>query len=200
MPNESKVSVAERIGLSGYSTDSDGIGGIIKIRPVDFRVEEFGRKISFDPKGRFTVAKVTLNNWETNRFIGKPAKILKISRNRIWFSGTKDKRAVTQQMFVIDAPEKKISNIDILNHICSSYLRIEVKDLPGVLSSITKTFAKNKISIKNLIQKPDKKNKTATIIIITHEGFEKNFKNLISNLISNKFVLKKPTFTRVEKV
>ena len=52
---------------------------------------------------------------------------------------------------------KKINKFNILNHSCSSYLRIEVKDLPGVLSSITKSFAKNKISIKNLIQVPDKK-------------------------------------------
>ena len=95
---------------------------------------------------------------------------------------------------------KKISKFDILNHLCSSYLRIEVKDQPGVLSTITKSFAKNKISIKNLIQKPNKKNKKATIIIITHENFEKNFNNLISNLTKNKFVLKKPTFIRIEKV
>ena len=95
---------------------------------------------------------------------------------------------------------KKISKFNILNHFCSSYLRIEVKDKPGVLSSITKIFAKNKISIKNLIQKPNKKNKKASIIIITHENMEKNFNNLISHLSRNKFVLKKPTFIRIEKV
>ena len=53
----------------------------------------------------------------------------------------------------------KISSFDISQHRCSSYLRIDVKDLPGVLSSITKIFSQNKISIKNLIQKPNKKNK-----------------------------------------
>ena len=95
---------------------------------------------------------------------------------------------------------KNISKFNILNHRCSSYLRIEVKDLPGVLSSITKNFAKNRISIKNLIQKPNRKNKKATIIIITHENLEKNFKNLILSLIKNKFVLKKPTFIRIENV
>ena len=79
-------------------------------------------------------------------------------------------------------------------------MRIEVKDLPGVLSSITKYFAKNKISIKNLIQKPYKKKKKASIIIITHENFEKNFSNLLLNLTKNKFVIKKPTFIRIETV
>ena len=94
----------------------------------------------------------------------------------------------------------KIIKFNILRHTSSSYFRIEVKDLPGVLSSITKIFAKNKISIKNLLQNPDKKNKKATIIIITHKNLEKNYNNLFSNLTKNKFVLKKPTFIRIEKV
>ena len=54
---------------------------------------------------------------------------------------------------------KKIRKFNILNHSCSSYIRVEVKDQPGVLSSITKVFAKSKISIKNLIQVPDRKKK-----------------------------------------
>ena len=95
---------------------------------------------------------------------------------------------------------KKISKFNILKHSCSSYLRIFVKDQPGVLSSITKIFAKNKISIKNLVQVPDKKNKKASIAIITHKSFEKNFQKLLSNLSNNKYVIKKPTFIRIEKV
>ena len=95
---------------------------------------------------------------------------------------------------------KKIKKFDLLNHTCSSYLRIEVKDLPGVLSSITKIFSINKISIKNLIQKPDKKKKNASIIIITHKSFERNFNKLLIQLFKNKFVLRKPTFIRIENV
>ena len=101
---------------------------------------------------------------------------------------------------VSSALRKKIAKFDISKHFCSSYLRIEVKDLPGVLSSITKIFANNKISIKNLIQNPYKKNKKASIIIITHENLEKNYNNLLLNLIRNKFVIKKPTFIRIEKI
>jgi len=95
---------------------------------------------------------------------------------------------------------KKIGKFNILSHFCSSYLRIEVKDQPGVLSSITKIFAKNKISIKNLIQIPDRKKKKASVVIITHENLEKNFNNLLANLYKNKFVLKKPIFIRIEKI
>jgi len=82
----------------------------------------------------------------------------------------------------------------------SLYLRLDVKDRPGVLSSITRTFTRYKISIKNLIQNPDKKNNKASIMIITHKNFEKNYNNLIVNLSKNKFILKKPTYIRIEKV
>jgi len=96
--------------------------------------------------------------------------------------------------------KKKLTKFDILKHASSSYLRIEVQDLPGVLSSITKIFAKNRISIKNLIQNPDKKNKKASIVIITYKNLEKNYKNLFLNLVKNKFVLKKPIFIRIENL
>ena len=95
---------------------------------------------------------------------------------------------------------RKIGRFNILNHSCSSYLRIEVKDQPGVLSSITKIFAKSNISIKNLIQIPDKKKKKATIIIITHQTLEKNFNSLLTSLYKNKFILKKPIFIRIENI
>ena len=94
---------------------------------------------------------------------------------------------------------KKINTYNSDLYFNSFYLRFEVKDKPGVLSSITKIFAKNKISIKNLIQKPNKKSNKASIIILTHENTEKNFNNLFKNLSKNKFVLKKPTFIRIEK-
>ena len=94
----------------------------------------------------------------------------------------------------------KISCYDINKYSNSFYFRIEVKDKPGVLSSIAKTFAKYNISIKNLIQNPDKKNNKASIIIITHKSLEKNYNNLISSLSKNRFVIKKPTFIRIEKI
>jgi homoserine dehydrogenase len=99
------------------------------------------------------------------------------------------------------SPYKKRKNIisfDRKKYLNSFYLRIELKDKPGVLSSISKTFSKNKISIKNLIQNPDKKNKKASVIIITHESIEQNFTNLLKNLSVNKYILKKPVSIRIE--
>ena len=79
----------------------------------------------------------------------------------------------------------------------SLYLRFEVKDKQGVLSSITNRLAKYKISVKRIIQTPDKKNKKATIVIITHKTTEINSKNCLSVFKKNKDIFKFPTLIRL---
>jgi homoserine dehydrogenase len=83
------------------------------------------------------------------------------------------------------------------NYKNSLYLRFEVKDKQGVLSSITNRLAKYKISVKRIIQTPDKKNKIATIVIITHKTTEINSKNCLSIFKKNKNILKFPTLIRL---
>lgn len=104
---------AQAIGLQGYATPHNGIGGVIKSRVTDFRVEEIATQVHLDNRGRFTVAKITLTNWETNRFCNQLSAKLRIPRNRVFFAGTKDKRAVTSQLFVIDAPMNKVSEVEL---------------------------------------------------------------------------------------
>jgi len=79
----------------------------------------------------------------------------------------------------------------------SLYLRFEVKDNQGVLSSITNRLAKYKISVKRIIQTPDKKNKKATIVIITHKTTEINSRKCLSVFKKNKNILKFPTLIRL---
>ena len=83
------------------------------------------------------------------------------------------------------------------NYTNSLYLRFEVKDKPGVLSSITNRLAKYRISVKRIIQTPDKKNKKATIIIISHKTTEINAKNCFSIFKTNSNILKFPTLIRL---
>ena len=79
----------------------------------------------------------------------------------------------------------------------SLYLRLEVKDKPGVLSQITKLLANNKISIERVIQIPDHKKKSASIVIITHKATESRSQNLINSLKKNKNIIKKPVQIRL---
>jgi tRNA pseudouridine13 synthase len=108
-----KDPLAQAIGLEGFATKTTGIGGVLKARVSDFRVDEISTSVKLDNKGRFTVAIITLTNWETNRFCTNLSRELKIPRNRIFFAGTKDKRAVTSQLFVIDAPHKKVAELEM---------------------------------------------------------------------------------------
>ncbi len=92
---------------------------------------------------------------------------------------------------------KSIKPFNNQNYSNSLYLRFEVKDKQGVLSLITNRLSKFKISVKRIIQTPDKKNKRATIVIISHKTTEKNIKNCLSIFKKNKNVLKFPTLIRL---
>ncbi|MDB0046032.1 homoserine dehydrogenase [Candidatus Pelagibacter sp.] len=92
---------------------------------------------------------------------------------------------------------KSLKPYNIDNYTNSLYLRFEVKDKPGVLSQITNRLAKYNISVKRLIQTPDKKNNKATIVIITHKTSELNSINCLAIFKNNKNILKIPTLIRL---
>ena len=92
---------------------------------------------------------------------------------------------------------KSLKPYKVNNYVNSLYLRFEVKDKPGVLSEITNRLAKYKISVKRLIQTPDKKNNKATIVIITHKTTDINVHNCLAIFKKNKNILKTPTLIRL---
>ena len=92
---------------------------------------------------------------------------------------------------------KTLKTYNVNNYVNSLYLRFEVKDKPGVLSQITNRLAKYKISVKRLIQTPDKKNNKATIVIVTHKTTELNCKSCLSIFNKNKNIIKSPTLIRL---
>jgi len=93
--------------------------------------------------------------------------------------------------------KRKIEKYNKDYYVNSLYLRFEVKDKPGVLSQITNRLAKYRISIKRLIQTPDKKNNKATIIIITHKTGELNSNRCMSIFKKNKNIIKSPILIRL---
>jgi len=72
-----------------------------------------------------------------------------------------------------------------------------VKDKSGVLSKITNRLANYKISVKRIIQTPDRKNNRATIVIITHKTSELNSKKCLSIFNKDKDILKIPVLIRL---
>jgi len=101
------------LGMEYFCTDVDGIGGRLRATPQDFVVDEVSEKLEPVEDGRFTAAVIRSTNWETNRLVRKMSKRLGIGRNRINFAGTKDKRAVTTQLFVFSAPLEDVQSLDL---------------------------------------------------------------------------------------
>ena len=65
------------------------------------------------------------------------------------------------------------------------------------MSNITNIFSKNKVSIKRLVQNPDKNKKSSSIIIITHNSKDKFLKKLL-NEVAKKNYIKKPKLIRID--
>mgnify|MGYP000380353603 CR=1 FL=1 len=98
------------VGIEYYVSDGDGIGGHLRESPADFRVRELEafatQPVDADTGGyQHLVIRATLSNWDTNDFASTLSDRLGISRERVSWAGTKDKRAVTTQLFSIDGVE-----------------------------------------------------------------------------------------------
>lgn len=96
--------------MAYYVSETPGVGGRVRDRPADFRVREIERfdieALDSDP-GSYPhlVFEATLAGWDTNDFADVLSSKLGVSRERVSWAGTKDKRAVTTQLFSIRAPE-----------------------------------------------------------------------------------------------
>ena len=94
---------------------------------------------------------------------------------------------------------KKLIFSNISNRLFSVYLRIEVLDKPGVLSNITNIFSKNKVSIKRLVQDPNKEKKTSSIIIITHKAKNNSLQKVQKEINRKNYIKKKPKLIRIDE-
>jgi len=95
------------VGMAHYVTATDGIGGRLRDRPAEFRVREIEafdvEPVDADPGSyRHLVVRATLRDWDTNDFAARVSDALGMSRERVSWAGTKDKRAVTTQLFSLD--------------------------------------------------------------------------------------------------
>ena len=102
-----------RIGLEVFYSDTPGMGGRLKRSPEDFLVEEISAYPERVENGSYTIAKVTSQNWEMNRLVRELSKALGISRDRIAFAGTKDKRAITSQLMSFQAPVDLVMSVRV---------------------------------------------------------------------------------------
>jgi tRNA pseudouridine13 synthase len=99
-----------QVGIDYYVSDGPGVGGRLREDPADFRVREIE---AVDPEppdadpGSYPhlLVRATLVDWDTNDFAGALSDAVGVSRERVSWAGTKDKRAVTTQLFSIQGIE-----------------------------------------------------------------------------------------------
>jgi tRNA pseudouridine13 synthase len=126
MPREAGP-LERRMGMRYYVSRSDGTGGRLRAAPEDFRVtelERFGADVrppDADP-GSYphTVFRATLRGWDTNDFADALSRKLGISRERVSWAGTKDKHAVSTQLFSVrgvdpgELPAVRDADVEVL--------------------------------------------------------------------------------------
>ena len=93
---------------------------------------------------------------------------------------------------------KKLKFDNTADRLFSAYLRFDVLDLPGVLSNITKVFTKYKVSIKRLVQDPNKEKKLSSIIVITHISKDFHLRKILNEISKKNYIKKKPKLIRID--
>jgi len=143
------------IGIETFFSPFDGIGGKLRTIPDDFLVKEISQYPPINEKGNYTIAEVTTTNWETNTLIKEISDRLHISRNRISFAGTKDKRAKTiRLMSFYKIPKEKLSSIQIrdvsINNIYYSEQQLKIGELIGNRFEVTIRNIESNIKTKQI--------------------------------------------------
>jgi tRNA pseudouridine13 synthase len=131
--------VERRVGIDYYVSESPGTGGVLRSTPEEFRVRELEtltpEPLDADP-GAYghLLVRATLREWDTNDFVGRLSDDMGISRERISWAGTKDKHAVTTQLFSLrgvdaaDLPDVPKADVEPLGRIGRS---LSFGDLAG---------------------------------------------------------------------
>lgn len=124
------------VGIGGYATSTEGVGGLLKSVPEDFVVDELSSPPPPSEGGRYAIATIRVRNWETNRLVAELARALRIGRRRIGFAGTKDKRAVTTRLVSFEGvpPEAvrtlRLGDVEVLDAYAAE-TPLELGDLRG---------------------------------------------------------------------
>ena len=127
--------------------------------------------------------------------------LINISRIRCLFEISKG-----SNLYSLGFKTKQLINIDSMNNdefLSSFYLRIVVKDIPGVLAKITSNLNEEGISIETILQLPNNEvidpNLNVPIIITTHETTSKLLNKVILKIENLDFVVSKIVIISIDK-
>ncbi len=82
--------------------------------------------------------------------------------------------------------------------ICGRYyVRLSVKDQPGVLARVASVMARHQVSIASVIQNPAELAGAASLVLTTHESDERAIRATLKNLAGLASVLEEPVLLRI---
>jgi len=161
----------KKIGIEVFLTKNKGIGGKLRLMPQDFEVEELSKYPKENIEGKYSIVELTAINWETNHLIKELSNRLHISRKRISFAGTKDKRSKSKRlMSFYKVSEKNLYDVHLkdveIKYLFNSNEPVRIGNLIG---------NKFNINIKNINKIESKDIEKTYSSIRDHGGFPNFF-------------------------
>jgi tRNA pseudouridine13 synthase len=92
------------IGLEFYGSSAPGVPARLKSSADAFRVTEISSYPMPDPEGLFTVLRVVSQDWEQHELATAIARRLALPPHSVQWSGTKDRRAVSERLMSYRGP------------------------------------------------------------------------------------------------
>ena len=86
-------------------------------------------------------------------------------------------------MGFVEAERRELETLPVADIECEYYLRLMVKDQPGVIASVTSILADHRISLEALNQKERHASQSVAVVMLTHETTEGNLQAAISRII-----------------
>lgn len=96
-------------GITARFTKGQRPKASLKFTPGDFMVTEIPEDIPRSEDGKYLILKVRLTDWDTSSFVNHLARAMHVSKSRVTFSGTKDKKAVTEQYFCVNTGQMDLN-------------------------------------------------------------------------------------------
>jgi homoserine dehydrogenase len=81
--------------------------------------------------------------------------------------------------------------------LCRYYLRLTVRDQPGVLARVASVMAGHHISIASVIQNPSETANAASLVLTTHQSHEKAMRSTLRDLSRLASVIEAPVLLRI---
>jgi homoserine dehydrogenase len=106
-----------------------------------------------------------------------------------------DSLAGVAELLQVSLQQVKLAPLDRIRS--RYYLRMTVKDRPGVLAQVATVMARNEVSIESVIQTASDRPEAASLILTTHESDEKAIRATLAALGRLASVLEKPLLLRI---